>query len=159
MSMVEVARPPKLMSPAVEPPVPWFMVPAPVPGPKFGVRVKAPPAPRLNVAAAVVPKETVVAVVSPSLSSPAARTSNPWPAITWTRPALVKTRRVAPDAEAVKISWDSVWFIMAADNPRVKLPARDILAELVAVEPKLTSVGSEKGGRTPGFNCHFLPPG
>src|SRR3989344_1238983 len=43
-------------------------------------------------------------------------------------------------------------------NPRVKLPARDILAELVAVEPKLTSVVSEKGERTPEFNCHLLPP-
>src|SRR3989344_2517433 len=117
MSMVEVARPPKLMSSAVEAPVPMFMVSAPVPVPKFRVRVKDPPAPRLNVVAAV-----------------------------------------APDAEAVKISWDSVWFIMAADNPRVKLPARDILAELVAVEPKLTSVVSEKGERTPEFNCHLLPP-
>src|SRR3972149_10003628 len=101
--------------------------------------------PKLNVAAAVVPKETVVAVVSPSLSSPAARTSNPWPAITWTRPALVKTRRVAPDAEAVKISWDSVWFIMAADNPRGKLPARDIFAELGARGAQFTAVGCEKG--------------
>src|SRR3972149_6469970 len=152
------ARPPKLMSSAVEAPVPMFMVSAPVPVPKFRVRVKDPPAPRLNVVAAVVSKESVWGAGSQSLSSPAARTSNPWPAITWTRPALVKTRRVAPDAEAVKISWDSVWFIMAADNPRVKLPARDILAELVAVEPKLTSVVSEKGERTPEFNCHLLPP-
>src|SRR3990170_1193314 len=78
MSMVEVARPPKLMSSAVEAPVPMFMVSAPVPVPKFRVRVKDPPAPRLNVAA--------------------------------------------------------------------------------AVEPKLTSVVSEKGERTPEFNCHLLDP-
>src|SRR3989344_3973524 len=63
-----------------------------------------------------------------------------------------------PEAEAVNTSVSSVWFIMAAAKPRVKLPARDILAELVAVEPKLTSVVSEKGERTPEFNCHLLDP-
>src|SRR3990172_5466713 len=63
-----------------------------------------------------------------------------------------------PEVEAVKMSVSSVWFIMAADKPRGKLPARDILAELVAVEPKLTSVVSEKGERTPEFNCHLLDP-
>src|SRR3972149_6998664 len=60
MSMVEVARPPKLMSSAVEAPVPMFMVSAPVPVPKFRVRVKDPPAPRLNVVAAGGPKVTSV---------------------------------------------------------------------------------------------------
>src|SRR3989344_79583 len=73
-------------------------------------------------------------------------------------PELVMANFGTPEVEAVKMSVSSVWFIMAADNPRVKLPARDILAELVAVEPKLTSVVSEKGERTPEFNCHLLDP-
>ena|SRR3989344_4136243 len=63
-----------------------------------------------------------------------------------------------PEAEAAKMSVDSVWLIMAAANPRVKLPARLILAEAVAVAPRLTSKVVEKGVKAPELLCQKLVP-
>ena len=63
-----------------------------------------------------------------------------------------------PEAEAAKTSVSSVWFIMAAAKPRVNEPAKLILAELVAVAPKLTSKVVEKGVKAPALLCQKLVP-
>ena len=63
-----------------------------------------------------------------------------------------------PDAEAVKTSVSSVWLMMTAANPRVNDPARLILAEAVAVAPRLTSRVVLKGVRAPELLCQKLVP-
>src|SRR4030067_564124 len=62
---------PILMTSAPVPPVPIFIVSTPVPVPILTARVKAPPAPRFKVVAAVVPREAVGAGGSPGFNSPA----------------------------------------------------------------------------------------
>src|SRR3990172_2630633 len=68
-------------------------------------------------------------------------------------PVLDKVSWAIPEAEALKISVLSVWLKMATALPRVREPARSILALEEAVEPKSRSAVKEKGERAPLFSC------
>src|SRR3989344_5668324 len=68
-------------------------------------------------------------------------------------PVLDKVSWAMPEAEALKISVLSVWLKMATALPRVREPARSILALEEAVEPKSRSAVKEKGERAPLFSC------
>src|SRR3989344_8840084 len=48
--------------------------------------------------------------------------------------------------------------MMTAARPRLRDPARLILAEVVAVAPILTSAEREKGEMVPELSCHRLSP-
>src|SRR3989338_67899 len=68
-------------------------------------------------------------------------------------PVLDKVSWAIPEAEADKISVLSVWLKMATALPRVREPARSILALEEAVEPKSGSEVKEKGERAPLLSC------
>src|SRR3989304_128698 len=74
-------------------------------------------------------------------------------------PVLDKVSWAMPEAEALKISVLSVWLKMATALPRVRDPARSILAEEEAVEPKSRSAVKEKGERAALLSCQksWLP--
>lgn len=81
-----------VMTSAAVPPAPILMVSTPVPVPIFMARANDPPAPIFKVVAAAVPKEMVVAVISPSFSSPEALVSRPWAAATVMLPVVATSK-------------------------------------------------------------------
>src|SRR3989337_3691925 len=68
-------------------------------------------------------------------------------------PALDKVSWAIPEAEADKISVLSVWLKMATALPRVREPARSILALEEAGEAQSRSAVKEKGERAPLLSC------
>jgi len=134
-------------------PVVWSVTADALPRLKVVLSALKIPVPLKVVVAEPLPKERALAVVVPKVSVPAAKVSIPCEVATEIVPLLSILNFVAPEAEAVKISCASVWLKMATAWPLVNEPAREILAELVAVAPRLTSAVREKGESAPLFNC------